>query len=525
MSSKVAIYCRLSEEDRDKANPEDDSRSIKNQKYMLVQYAFSQNWEVYAIYSDDNFSGSDRKRPQFNKMLVDAKAKKFDIILCKTQSRFTRELEMVEKYINYLFPIWGIRFVSIVDNADTDVESNKKSRQINGMVNEWFLEDQSKSIKSVFEHKRKEGYFYGSFAPYGYEKDPNQKGHLIIDEEAAEVVRDIFNLYISGMGRTAIARRLNEEGVPNPTEYKRLKGLRYTNSHDENSKLWKDYSVTNIVTSPVYIGSIVQGKQYSVSYKSDITRTRPKEEWTIVENMHEPILTRGVWEQAQAIKISRARPYYKTDPSRPFKANIFSKKCFCINCMKPMTTKKSHGDHYLTCSSRKHLISSCKGAFISEKLLHNTVLAKVKELINTYINLPELERGIVLKNNFAEKRKRLEEKNTQHKKKIEDIKNSSMCLYGDKVKGVISEQQFVEFNSSYQAEREQLEKNITVTNAEIDMLTGKEQTAETKRSVMERYTNADTLTQEMINELIDKVIVGEDSSSPNGKRIEIHWKF
>ena len=173
---RVAIYCRLSEEDRDKVNPEDDSRSIQNQKNMLIQYATLQNWEVYAIYSDDNFSGSDRKRPQFNNMIADAKAKKFDIILCKAQSRFTRELELVEKYINHLFPIWGIRFVSIVDNSDTAIEGNKKSRQINGMVNEWFLEDQSKSIKSVFEHKRKEGYFYGSFAPYDIRKIQIKRG-------------------------------------------------------------------------------------------------------------------------------------------------------------------------------------------------------------------------------------------------------------------------------------------------------------------------------------------------------------
>ncbi|NLP26710.1 MAG: recombinase family protein [Clostridiales bacterium] len=261
MLDRVAIYCRLSEEDRDKVNPEDDSRSIQNQKNMLIQYATLQNREVYAIYSDDNFSGSDRKRPQFNNMIADAKAKKFDIILCKAQSRFTRELELVEKYINHLFPIWGIRFVSIVDNSDTAIEGNKKSRQINGMVNEWFLEDQSKSIKSVFEHKRKEGYFYGSFAPYRYKKDPNQKGHLIIDEEAAKIVRYIFKLYISGLGNTNIARRLNEEGVPNPTEYKRLKGLRYKNSHDSNSKLWKDFSINRIISNPVYIGLVVQGKQ------------------------------------------------------------------------------------------------------------------------------------------------------------------------------------------------------------------------------------------------------------------------
>ena len=187
---KVAIYCRLSEEDRNKKFETDDSNSIQNQKAMLLEYSIEQGWEVYNIYSDDNYTGSDRNRPEFVRLLEDAKARKFDIILCKSQSRFTRELELVERYINGLFPIWGIRFVSLVDNADTANKGNKKSRQINGLVNEWYLEDMSENIRSVLTNRRKNGFHIGAFALYGYKKDPDQKGHLIIDEEAAAVVRE-----------------------------------------------------------------------------------------------------------------------------------------------------------------------------------------------------------------------------------------------------------------------------------------------------------------------------------------------
>ena len=205
----------------------DDSNSIQNQKSMLIQYVLEQGWEVYNIYSDDDYTGSDRRRPEFNKLLNDAEHRKFDIILCKTQSRFTRELELVEKYIHGLFPIWGIRFISIVDNADTANKGNKKSRQINGLVNEWYLEDMSENIRSVLADRRKNGFHIGAFALYGYKKDPEQKGHLIIDEEAAAVVREVFTLFSQGYGKTAIARMLNDRGIPNPTEYKRLHGLRY----------------------------------------------------------------------------------------------------------------------------------------------------------------------------------------------------------------------------------------------------------------------------------------------------------
>ena len=151
MANKVAIYCRLSEEDRDKKNKDDDSGSIRNQKLMLSEYAGRQGWEIYKIYVDDDYAGSDRNRPAFNRMLTEARARNFDIILCKTQSRFTRELEIVEKYIHGLFPEWGIRFVSIVDNIDTAVAGNKKTRQINGLINEWYLEDMSDSIKAALQ--------------------------------------------------------------------------------------------------------------------------------------------------------------------------------------------------------------------------------------------------------------------------------------------------------------------------------------------------------------------------------------
>ena len=265
---KVAIYCRLSEEDKDKRHVTDDSESIQNQKSMLIQYATEQGWEIYGIYSDDDYTGADRSRPEFNRLLEDAKHKKFDIVLCKTQSRFTRELELVEKYIHGYFPIWGIRFVSIVDNADTENKGNKKSRQINGLVNEWYLEDMSENIKSVLTDKRKNGYHIGAFALYGYQKDPQQKGHLLIDEEAAEVVREVFTLFSQGYGKTAIAKILNEQGVPNPTEYKRQKGLRYQQPESQNSTLWRYYTISAMLRNEMYIGTMVQGKYGSVSYKT-----------------------------------------------------------------------------------------------------------------------------------------------------------------------------------------------------------------------------------------------------------------
>ena len=260
---KAAIYCRLSEEDRNKQFETDDSNSIQNQKAMLLQYAMEQGWEVYNLYSDDDYTGSDRRRPEFNRLLEDAKAHRFDIVLCKTQSRFTRELELVEKYIHGLFPIWGIRFVSIVDNADTANKGNKKSRQINGLVNEWYLEDMSENIRSVLTNRRQNGFHIGAFALYGYKKDPDQKGHLLIDDEAAAVVRRIYQMALDGYGLAETAAALEQDGVFNPTYYWRSKGTSRGGSKStvEPTK-WGHTTIKKILTLQEYCGDVINFKSY-----------------------------------------------------------------------------------------------------------------------------------------------------------------------------------------------------------------------------------------------------------------------
>ncbi|MFV0394918.1 MAG: recombinase family protein [Coprobacillaceae bacterium] len=336
---KCAIYCRLSDEDRNKQCETDDSNSIQNQKSMLIQYALDNNWEVYGIYSDDDYAGADRNRPEFNKLLVDAESKKFDIVLCKTQARFTRELEMVEKYIHGLFPIWGIRFIGIVDNADTEIKGNKKSRQINGLVNEWYLEDMSENIKSVLTNRRENGFHIGAFALYGYQKGPDNKGHLIVDEDAASVVKEVFKLYNSGYGKTAIARILNERGIPNPTEYKRLKGLRWRPPKSENATLWKYHAITDMLTNEMYIGNMIQGKYGSISYKSKINKPKPKEQWIRVENTHEPIIDIELWDHTQSLIQEKTKPF------KVGKIGIFAKKVTCMNCGYAMRSTKCLGNH------------------------------------------------------------------------------------------------------------------------------------------------------------------------------------
>ncbi|WP_324825120.1 recombinase family protein [Sinanaerobacter sp. ZZT-01] len=516
---KVAIYCRLSEEDRNKQLETDDSESIQNQKSMLIQYAMEQGWEIYNIYSDDDYAGSDRNRPEFNRLLDDAKKHKFDIVLCKTQSRFTRELELVEKYIHGLFPLWGIRFVSIVDNADTANKGNKKSRQINGLVNEWYLEDMSENIRSVFTVKRKKGYHIGSFALYGYKKDPDQKGHLMIDEEAAEVVREVFTLFSQGYGKTAIARLLNDRGIPNPTEYKRLHGLRYQQPKNQNSTLWKYFAIADMLENEIYIGNMVQGKYGSVSYKTKRNKPRPKEQWYRVEGTHEAIIERALWDRVQALLKQKAKPFLIG------KIGLFARKARCMYCGYTMRSTKNHDRHYLKCSSRHVAKDACIGSFISVDRLEKAVIAELNQLSKEYLDKDELERKVEFNHNLNEKKAKLEKESENYKKKIAEYIKGTKELYLDKVKGVISESDYIEFSKEFSNDKERLEKLIADSEYKIAVIESKLKVGDNRRQLIERYTNLEKLDRETVEKLIDYILVGKRDPKTKQVPIEIHWNF
>lgn len=516
---KVAIYCRLSEEDRNKQFETDDSNSIQNQKAMLLQYAAEQGWEVYNIYSDDDYTGSDRRRPEFCRLLKDAEERKFDIILCKTQSRFTRELELVEKYIHGLFPIWGIRFISIVDNADTANKGNKKSRQINGLVNEWYLEDMSENIRSVLTNRRENGFHIGAFALYGYKKDPERKGHLIIDEEAAAVVREVFTLFSQGYGKTAIARMLNDRGIPNPTEYKRLHGLRYQQPRTKNSTLWKYFAISDMLINEIYIGNMVQGKYGSVSYKTKQCKPRPRSTWYRVEGTHEAIIDRDLWDRVQSMIEQRAKPFEVGT------IGLFAKKVRCVNCGYTMRSSKNKGKHYLQCSNRHVAKDACEGAFISVDRLERMVLAELRRLSDMYLDKDELERRIEFCNNLQEQKKRLQADLATYEKKLTDFAKAIRELYLDKAKGLITEGDYMELSSGFVSDRERMESLIADTERQLLAIDEKIAAGDNRRELIEQYTNLDHLTREMVATLIDYIVVGKRIQGTRDVPVEIHWNF
>ena len=361
---KAAIYCRLSKEDEDKIG---ESESIQNQKSMLLQYALENGFDIYQIYSDEDYSGIDRNRPAFNSMLQAASEHRFDVVLAKTQSRFTRDMELVEKYLHGKFMEWGVRFIAVVDHVDTNDTANKKSRQINGLINEWYLEDLSTNVRSVLDHKRKEGLFIGSFARYGYCKDPNAKGKLIIDPEAADVVRRIFSMALNGIGAHKIARILNDEKIPSPTAYKQLHGIHYRSAlKNTNAALWSSPTVYQILHDQLYIGNMVQGKHKKISYKSEKTIWLPKSQWIVVENTHEAIIDADTFQKVQDLMSRNTR----VSPKRN-NLYLFSGFLRCADCGRGMVRNSSHGYTYYSCRTYRTLSKDlCTGGSHNDQRGH-----------------------------------------------------------------------------------------------------------------------------------------------------------
>jgi DNA invertase Pin-like site-specific DNA recombinase len=513
---------RLSDEDKNKLNPNDDSESIQNQKMILTKYAVDQGWEIYDFYSDDDYSGLDRDRPDFNRMIHDAEQGKFHIVLCKHQSRFTRDAELIEKYLHRKFIEWNIRFVSVVDNVDTKQKGTKKSRQINALVNEWMCEDISEAIKAVFDSKREDGKFIGSFACYGYEKDHNDKNKLIIDEEAAEVVRLIYKYYMEGYGTQHIAFMLNEQGIPNPTTYKQNKGLNFINASQSNGhKMWNKTTVKRMLKNEMYIGNMVQGIRKKVNYKSKkIVNVNNPELWYVVDGTHPPIIDTETFYSVQKRIRSNVRS------SGTGQAHVLATKVKCIDCGSTMSkVTGSNGYSYLRCGLYARGSKICTSHSINFKKLQELVLTKLKERIQEYCAedniISEVNQRNLTKDKYSVK------VNDLYKitKLIEEKTQHSKNLYIDKLKGVITEEQFIEFNKLFIDEKEQLIKRQEFLKQEVELLKSKSKDEEETNKKVKQYMNLKTLSHPVVTDTIDYIEVGEKDKETGNQVVKINWLF
>lgn len=518
---RAALYGRLSKEDIDKLNGGDDSESIKNQRLLLTDYALEKGFEIVDWYYDDDYSGLYSDRPGFERLIADAQNKKFDIVIAKSQSRFTRNMEHMEKYLHTMFPILGIRFIGVVDNADTAVASNKKARQINGLINEWYCEDLSENIKSVFKAKMRAGQYIASHPPYGYIKNPENTHTLIIDEYAAGIVQRIFNMYISGMGKGAIGAQLTKEGILIPSEYKKqVLKMNYHNAHEAiYNKLWSYQTIHTILNNEAYTGVMIQSRFSTVSYKSKKKVKVPEKDWIKIPNAYEPIIDNNTWEIAQSLQKSRTRSVNSEQ-----KIGLFTGLLRCSDCKKPMSRAYHRRTHEFTgycCSTYKKFGNQfCSQHGIKEDELKQAVLFEIKKVANEILTQNDIEElnsfdpeNILNGNDFNEKTKEIIQD------KISRIDKYLKKAYENFVEQILDRDEFLELKNQYNKEKQELLKQIQeIDNIIFDKKSSqKEHNQWIKR--FKNYMDVDELTREMVLELVERIEIG------NNKDVHIYFKF
>ena len=483
---------------------------------MLTRYAIDHGWDIYSIFCDEDFSGVDSDRPDFNRMIEAAKAKKFQIILCKSQSRFTRDMELVEKYIHGLFPIWGIRFIAVADNADTEVKGNKKARQINGLVNEWYLEDLSENVRMVFDLKRKEGKYIGGFPIYGYQKDPADKNHIIPDPEAAEVVRQIYQWSLEGHGRQNIAYLLNQRGIPNPTRYKAERGWTCNHPIKNDFGLWNKVTVGRILTNEMYTGVMVQGRRRKVSYKSKVVIDAPESEWYRVEGTHEPIIDRATFEAVQRGLKLRTR----TDGTG--ETHLLSGLVKCADCGSTMSKCSNGNRSYLCCKLYADSGSQklCTRHSVRLDQLIDLISERIRYYVQTYYQLDPND----LQPQKDTRREALEQEQKSLSAQLEKRSQALKTLYLDRVAGILSEGQFVELNQTFLDEKGRLERRLTSIQEEL----AEREHSEDQVGLLERaqeLLKLETVPRELVIGLIDRIEIGEKDPTTGRQEVKVFWKF
>lgn len=519
MDDKHAVlYLRLSKEDLHKRSEGDDSVSIKNQRLMLTDYALTHGYQITGVYSDDDESGLYDDRPGFEQMIEDARLGRFEIIIAKSQSRFSRNMEHIEKYLHHDFPLLGIRFIGVADNADTENMGNKKTRQINGLVNEWYCEDLSENIRSVFRAKMKDGQFLGSSCPYGYRKDPEDHNHLVVDAYAASVVRKIYALYMDGYGKGKIASILSDEGILIPTRYKQeALGISYKNNRLlPQTKSWSYQTIHTILGNPVYTGDLVQNKYNKISYKDKEKMKMPKEAWIVAKNTHEPIIDRHTFDLVQELQKQRTKSVHAAP------VGIFTGKLFCADCKKSMERQYArHGSRefigYICKTYKKQGKRFCESHRIRNEELEQAVLSSLKEQAEKILTHSEFEQLQQFKVQ-APQREDTGEQLKLLQDQIDKLQKYKKRTFEKYLDNVIMEADYRQYTAQYESEITELERHIAM-QAELENTESACDDLETWINDFKNHINVEKLDRRIVAELIDRIEVGTDGE------LTIYYKF
>ena len=514
---RIAIYIRLSKED---ARCLDESESVTNQRAIIEEHiANFQDGDEYIIvdeYVDDGISGTtDDEREDFQRMLSDIKRGRINCVIVKDLARSFRNYSDQGYYLDDWFPRYNVRFISLFHQPLDSYKEPQNMRSIavpiQGVLNENHCAETSDKVREVFDMKRRNGEHIGSFAAYGYLKDPDDKNALIVDEEAAAVVRDIFNMFLDGMSKNAIVRHLNEHGVLCPSAYKRERlGLKYQNPSLDPSKrpLWCAMSVTTILKNRMYCGDMVQGRYRMKSYKVHVQELVPQDEWYIVENTHEAIIDRDTFDKAQRLLLRDTR----TGPQQK-KLYLFSGFLKCADCGKAMTRSKVGDVVYYYCRTYK---DQSKNACTKHTIKHNRLEAAVLYAIQQQVYLAVDYSKTIEQINKAplvkSQSKKLLDAIEQKERELSKITRYKQAIYQDWKDGEITHSDYRHMKEDYEEQADALNKVIERLREEQAELENGIDTENPFLATFRQYQNIDKLTRDVLIELVDHIKVYEGGS-------------
>lgn len=518
-SFRVGLYMRLSREDGDK----EESSSVTNQREMLKRYVSEQeNFFIVKEYVDDGYTGTNFDRPGFKQMIEDIEAGIIDTVITKDLSRLGRERLGVGHYTEIYFPEHNIRYIALLDNIDTYFDAGMNDMApFKGVINDMYVRDISKKIRSSLIERKKAGNFLGVTAPYGYQKDPNNKFHLIINEKEAEVVKRVFRLYLEGNGLTRIAQILTKDGVPVPGESRDIGKTRRTALYSS----WKQTTIRRILDNRVYLGELVQFKRRKINYKSKRRITVPEEERYICRGTHEAIIDEESFNAVQNI-LKKNKSFKGTKHDYLFKGLLFCSECGArLNVTYSNYALKRYGEYRYTtiCYSYSRLYSDiCTRHSNSIPELEEVLIKHIKEVCSRYIN-ENLRDELI---DMAKKQKQLALKQISNEKRLETISQKISDiglyiknLYMDKVKGVVSENDYISLVADFTKDRDNLikekEELIKIINNQKPQI---DETAKIEKLAKE-FLSLEKPTKQLLNELIEKITISEN------KEINIYFKF
>lgn len=521
---RIAIYIRLSKED---ARSFDESESVSNQRAIIEEHiaGFNDGDEYIIVdeYVDDGISGTtDDEREDFQRMLSDIKKGRINCVIVKDLARSFRNYSDQGYYLDDWFPRFNVRFISLnhqpLDSYKEPQNMRSIAVPIQGVLNENHCAETSDKVREVFDMKRRNGEHIGSFAAYGYIKDPNDKNALVVDEEAAEVVRDIFAKFLDGMSKNAIVHYLNEHGVLSPAAYKRERlGLKYQNPSIDPAKrpLWGAVTITTILKNRMYCGDMVQGRYRVKSYKIHVQEVVPEDEWYIVENTHEAIIDRDIFDKVQRLLLRDTR----TAPQKK-QIYLFSGFLRCADCGKAMTRSKVGGTVYYYCRTYK---DQSKNACTKHTIKHNRLEAAVLYAVQQQVYLAVDYTKTIERINRAplvkSQSKKLADAIEQKERELSKIARYKQAIYQDWKDGEISHSDYRHMKEDYEEQAEALNEVIEKLRDEQAELENGIDTENPFLKAFRQYGNIEKLTRDVLIELVDHIKVYE------GGNISIVFQF